>query len=434
MIERFVASNFKSIKSLEVDLLPFMVLVGPNGAGKTNFVQALELLGSILERGSIDPVRDLGYDEIIRRERKPARAGLQLAATFRSSHHQVTSLRRTSAPAGAPDRQFRLTVRFVIRGSVRADELHLDREEVRLETETSHLEIKLATAGPLCNFVGDDDFLDLVQLVMPSLVRGRPPPAKDYLPQLREVTAALNEESARGWPLVPRLVPKRLAAEASVTRIRLDSSTLRSDASTSERRRSVIGPAGEGLALAVDRLRGHHENKPAPPFTELLAQLNRVYPRIEDVIPVRVQPGRLALTFKERGISDPLGQSNVSDGVLHALAILLAVNPKFRTPGILAIEEPENAVHPWPLRRIIEGAQGEAGRMLVITTHSPEVVNAIAHPDSLFVVEQSNDDGTTITAVRDKEAAIDSILSDSGKRLGELWTEGGLGGVPTPVE
>ena len=73
MLTSFQASNFKSIKHLSLPLHPFMVLVGPNGAGKTNVVQALELLGAMLEQGSVEPVRETGYDEIIRREKACSR-------------------------------------------------------------------------------------------------------------------------------------------------------------------------------------------------------------------------------------------------------------------------------------------------------------------------------------------------------------------------
>ncbi len=58
VLTRFTASNFKSLKNVDVAIRPFMVLVGPNGAGKTNFVQALEVLGAILERGTIEPMRE----------------------------------------------------------------------------------------------------------------------------------------------------------------------------------------------------------------------------------------------------------------------------------------------------------------------------------------------------------------------------------------
>jgi len=51
-------------------------LVGPNGAGKTSVVHALELFGEIIRRGTTDPVQEQGYDQIIRREQRPARSGL----------------------------------------------------------------------------------------------------------------------------------------------------------------------------------------------------------------------------------------------------------------------------------------------------------------------------------------------------------------------
>ena len=99
---------------------------------------------------------------------------------------------------------------------------------------------------------------------------------------------------------------------------------------------------------------------------------------------------------------------------------------------MLAIEEPENAIHPWALRKMIEQAQSPTAKgPLMITTHSTVVVDAIKDPLSLFIVEPESDGGTTVEPAVDKETALDSILRDSGKKLGELWLEGGLGGIPS---
>jgi predicted ATPase len=405
-----------------------MVLVGPNGAGKTNFVQALELLGAILERGSTDPIRELGYDQLIRREKKPARAGLALSATLSATTFALTPMRPTARSAEFVDEPVEIDVRFVVKGSTRVDDLGTVVQELKLRTASGSFLIRLDGARVSTEFKGDEKLWWTIRMCLPGLVRRESVP-KELGPALQQDAEESVGEFPEGWLFVPRLLPRRLARQVQVARLRLDASTLRRDASASDRHVALIGPAGEGLAAAVDRLRGHAP-EPSLEFRQLLVQLAEVYPRIQDIVPERVQPGRLVLTFKERGITDQLGQTNVSDGVLHALGFLLAVNRHQKASSILAIEEPENAIHPWPLRRIIERTQRTKQGTLIITTHSPTVVNALTSPDSLFVVDQTDDAGTQIVPATSKEAALDSILKESGQRLGDLWVEGGLGGVP----
>ena len=193
-------------------------------------------------------------------------------------------------------------------------------------------------------------------------------------------------------------------------------------------RERILGPSGEGLAAAVYRMRGPNE-EPKSAFAPILSALQDVYPRIEDIRAERTGTGRLFLVFKERGISQDLGQSNVSDGVMHALALLLAINGGLGGDGILVIEEPENAIHPWSLRSMIRQAQEVRGRQIVLTTHSEIVVNEVTKPESLWVVE-SSDAGTTVTEALHKESALRSIMEKTGEKLGDIWLGGGIGGVP----
>jgi hypothetical protein len=207
-----------------------------------------------------------------------------------------------------------------------------------------------------------------------------------------------------------------------MTRVRLDASALRRDSQlTTSRHGRFLGTTGEGLPLAIERLGKSKEH------ARIVAGLQDVYPRIENVGTVHLLPGQVALSFKEIGIQEALGQANVSDGVMHALALLVTLE----TVGPLAIEEPENALHPWALRKIIERSQGRLdGGILLVTTHSPTVVDAIADPAALFIVENTVRDGTTVVSAEKREEALRSILSESGQRLGDVWLSGALGGVP----
>ncbi len=220
-----------------------------------------------------------------------------------------------------------------------------------------------------------------------------------------------------------------LRAPSPVTRLRLDASALRSDAPLQGSRHGrQLGSTGEGLPLAVKRLRGTAQ------WEAVLAGLQSVYPRIEDVDTLQVLPGVVALSFKERSIHEKLGKANVSDGVIHALALLVALNGGSPS-SLLAIEEPENAIHPWALRNLLGRAQDAPRRApLLLTTHSPVVVDAVRDPDSLFIVENTADHGTTVETAISKEAALRAILDESGEGLGQLWLKGMLGGVPEAGE
>jgi predicted ATPase len=433
VLDHVEIANFKSIKHLDMQVNPFMVFVGPNGAGKTNIVQALDLLGAVLEQGSIEPVREFGYDELIRREKRPARGGLVLGAGFSAPSSGMVRNRPTRPSSSrTPAPAVRVAVKLTVRGSVNEDDLQLASEEISLRREDGSVNIKITRSQTVVNVSGDDGFIAFLMRILP-FGPAEPKNAAQAQKHLLSVLSNFNGIHAGGLLLFSwaGFGWSELAPDCRVHRLRLDSSSLRRDAVTSERYKGVIGPAGEGLALAVERLRGHGP-KPSSGFNELLQRLKDVFPRIEDIIPFRLQPGRLVLLFKERGIDERLGQSNVSDGLLHSLALLLALEPKTRPRGVLAIEEPENAIHPWPLRQMLGRAQATAIRgPLVITTHSPTVVDAVREPSSLYVVEQYGERGTTVTPAITKEKALDSILKESGKKLGEIWLEGGLGGVPT---
>jgi hypothetical protein len=45
-------------------------------------------------------------------------------------------------------------------------------------------------------------------------------------------------------------------------------------------------------------------------------------------------------------------------------------------------------------------------------------------------VENLEEYGTTVTPALGREAGLQSILNESGQRLGEVWVQGTLGGVP----
>ena len=106
--------------------------------------------------------------------------------------------------------------------------------------------------------------------------------------------------------------------------------------------------------------------------------LATVSPRLKRI--VRVRQGRqLSLKFFQEWDENKrldFDAFSMSDGTLRALGLILAVDQRQR-PSIMVIEEPEASIHPAALGVILDVLRHAARRMqVVITTHSPEVLDA----------------------------------------------------------
>lgn len=138
------------------------------------------------------------------------------------------------------------------------------------------------------------------------------------------------------------------------------------------------------------------------------------------------EEGRYYFVQTEPGLNFPVNQVAVSAGTLRVLALMAALFAEGK-PGLVGIEEPENYVHPRAL--------GELGSLIVIastslqilvTTHSPILLNAIQDPEAVRVIVRSPESGTTLkpcASVGDIRAA----LKDSGFGLGDFYDSQGFG-------
>jgi predicted ATPase len=163
--------------------------------------------------------------------------------------------------------------------------------------------------------------------------------------------------------------------------------------------------------------------------------MQEVLPRLEDVVPVRIQPGRKGLMFHEAKMSGSLPEFAVSDGTIHTLALLVALETRprlaLRRPRILAMEEPENAIHPWAQGTILRRAHElttRGRRQVLVTTHSAVILDAI-RPGSLFVVAHDGVSSNVTPAPRLRQD-LERRLKETGMTLGESWQHGLLGGTP----
>lgn len=166
--------------------------------------------------------------------------------------------------------------------------------------------------------------------------------------------------------------------------------------------------------------------KSAFPSLERLALETTEGPRtIDDGGIVRGGPPTRALRLMHRvggGALVPIPAEQASDGVLLWTAYLALAYSD--TPSIILIEEPENGLHPGALKRVIDvlrkisrGEVGNRPRQIVMTTHSPLLLNHV-EPSEVRIVQRDPEQGTRVSPLASAPKLPELLREFS---VGELW-------------
>lgn len=124
----------------------------------------------------------------------------------------------------------------------------------------------------------------------------------------------------------------------------------------------------------------------------------------------------------------------ISAGTARLVAMLTAVYAldmtREKMPGLVVIEEPDTALHPWLLQRFVEqlrtyAAREDHPRQFILTTHNPRLLDYF-QPQEIRIVERGEDGYTQVRRIPDH--IKDIWLDEFG--LGEVWSTGSFGGVP----
>lgn len=164
-----------------------------------------------------------------------------------------------------------------------------------------------------------------------------------------------------------------------------------------------------------------------PTYETILEDLHGLIETVEG-IETAVDRGRVSLLLREKPFTDPVDVLSVSDGTLRLLALLTSLH-LMPEHSLLCVEEPEHGIHPLvfgPLLDLIrERCPEDGARQVILTTHSPDLIDA-AEPGEVVTVERDETGATVL--MRPDPHTLRSWLKEF--RLGELWRMRQLGGVP----
>lgn len=395
-LRRISATNFRSLRNVDVSLGPLNVLVGPNEAGKSNFLDLIEFLGdssrldlseALRLRGGLDRVRFRGEGE-----------------SGAVSIHVWANVTKFSS-ATAPDEY---DLRFFSRRLRQSESASIlvRNEEFRFKR----------TAGRGRRITVNGDRVELVDW------KGEQATAEQKL-ALRSDSLALSTltrlpESQGGDEV------RRFANLFTTFRVfNVDVESARQPA-----RRSDEGLASDAsnLASALESLADHEQI-----WRDLLSDAREMIPGFVDIEFERVGGSAAGVSIKlvERGLRDSTDLADASFGTIRLLALLaLLYDPK--PPAITCIEEIDHGLHPYVFDRLVERLREASQRtQLLVATHSPALVNRL-RPEELLVTERAGDGSTRLPALNGSKIAAKVEAAGGMLELGELWFSGGLGGVP----
>jgi len=174
---------------------------------------------------------------------------------------------------------------------------------------------------------------------------------------------------------------------------------------------------GDNLANVVQYLSERHPDH----LRRITDALIRRVPRLERVDAEMLADGRLLLQVKDAPFERPILAKFASDGTLKMLAYLLVLyDPS--PPSFVAIEEPENHLHPRLLQELAEECRSAASRSQVMaTTHSPAFVNGLT-ANEVWIMYR--DRSGYSHARRASDVPLVQHMAAHGGSLGQLWMEG----------
>jgi predicted ATPase len=372
---RVGAANFRAFRKVELRPGRLAAIVGPNASGKTTVLDIFRFLSESLRFGLYTALERRGGIQAVRHisPTRPRNCSIWIDLEY-DGDYSASYRFQLSAEAGGGYR-------------VATESCHLHHRQTSLATlvlkDGQVTEQRSSLFGP--NFIPANASIGIERSALALPVLGLIPELSPIIDTIRDL---------RTYSIVP------------------------------DKLRDLQDP-DEGSELAPDGSNAASVLRHLDPTArgELMEMLSFVVPGVLGVADVS-HGNKLTLTFTQRaanGKKNTFEALQMSDGTLRLLGILLAVYQADR-PGFIAIEEPEATIHVAALDALIQVLKARADQtQILLTTHSPEVLDAI-DIDSIYLVESKPGFSELVSVSESSRRAVHDALFTPG----ELMRSGAL--------
>ena len=404
-------------------LSPLTVLIGRNGSGKSNALDALEILARLAAGDEVRDALDGG-----RKDQTPIRGGAEGCAPNGGSRFTL-GVTVANAPTYAQATQWAsLDVTVQVRPDVRIIAEHFEAYLPSVKRKVTVLET----------------------------VEARPDRSDVFAEVFNGKRGSNPRRAFRSTHLLTSQLPLRLGGETNVERgiVEVVDAALSAIAGVFQldpvphlmrdyvaEQDSTLRRTGANLSAAVAAMRRDDREQ----FNQLL-DIVRELPENE-IRGLEVGKGgfgEVMIALKERRgrSSEVIPARQMSDGMLRMLAIATALLSGGRglalettldgvesPPLCLVLEELENGLHPSQAARVLDlvrRASSERQFQVVMTTHSPALLNALHGDDHTGVLVCERDRTAGTTTVRRLVELPGYLAMMARGRLGDSITSGGI--------
>lgn len=392
MLTKLTASHYKSLEALTVEFKKTNVIVGLNGAGKSNIVDAISLFADILDEDLDSALMKRHGIESVRQWSKSRPYDVSLEVEFKNRN-------------GWGKYGFSLKS---ARGAYRISEEHGEW--------VGSNPFDRRTEGPVRSAFKRKS--DSVTFDLGVLLPGKDEPPKSTAISVSSSDLYINSLATRAMT-IENLVFSEIAAELrGLVSYVIYPNTLRQPRVVSRDTRLLAD--GSNLPSILRKMTGNFRAG----RDSVVEALHSLLPHISGLI-VRSAGGYYVpvLEGQSPGGTHQYNLSQVSDGTLRMLGLLTALYQPDQ-PRMIALEEPEQMIHPGALPVLAEAMEEYVlkGNQLFITTHSPNLLDLFEPEDIIWTSYQN---GITV-AGRVDSRQVDLVRSRLFT-IGEVFTSEGFG-------
>lgn len=351
MLKRLTVRNFKSLSEVTVELPRLAVLFGPNAVGKSNLLDAIQALSWMGNARTL-------FDALGRSF--PVRGYAFEAFSF--------------AQEGLPALLQKQSARFTLEADLATEKGNYRyRVEPKMDFRSGQLSVADEYLAQL-SAAGTPKGTAAIERVGPNFHirrKGKPAHPRQELVGLNHSILSDRSLGGNGYPWLEQVRSELLNWRTYYFEPRMQMRAEESPADVLD-----IGIHGEYIASFLYKLRAERPKN----FAAVLRTLRSIVPSIETLnVELDERRGTLDLLVQQAGVE--YSSRILSEGTLRVLALCtIAANPW--GGSLLALEEPENGVHPRRLeliaRLLFSLVEDERRRgQVVVTTHSPLFVDAI---------------------------------------------------------
>jgi len=385
-IESIRIENFKVFSNAKIDNLPkICVFLGANGSGKTTFFEVFGFLSDSLKNNVSSAINKRGgYNEVISRNKE---GNIKFEIKFRNTEKggSLSPLITYFIEIGKKNRSVVIVKELLkYRRGNRGQPWHFlnfsEGQGTAIKNEEDY------------GKEGAEEEREEQQLDSPDIL------AIKGLGQFQKFKAISSfRKLLEGW---------------YISNFQIASAQAVMDTGVSEH----LSKTGNNLAQVTKFIYDNHPEI----FANVLLKLKERIPGIENVESVETEDGRIILKFQDGSFKDPFIARYVSDGTIKMFAYLILLHDPNPHP-LLAIEEPENYLHPDLLPELAEELRlySIKGGQVFISTHSPDFVNSLKLEELFWVKKEAG----YSEIFRAKDDKLITALHKEGDLLGYLWKQ-----------